>query len=96
MDNLIELFCNFDVFGVKFDKDIDEYEKVNNLRRHSAFDLEIIKYNEAFKPIIPETEHHLGGENEGEIINIPEKIRAASLVDQEELHKLFNELLEQD
>lgn len=96
VDNLIELFYNIDVFQVKFDKDIQKYERVNTRRRHSAFDLEIINYREAFKPIILEPEHHLGGENEGEIINRPNKIRAASLVDQEELHKIFNELLEQD
>jgi hypothetical protein len=29
-------------------------------------------------------------------MNRPNKLRAASLFDQEELHKIFNELLEQD
>jgi hypothetical protein len=73
VDNLIELFYNVDVFGVKFDKDIDKYERVNYRRRHSAFDLEIINYHEAFKPIIIEPhEHQLGG---------PNKFKAASLVD---------------
>ena len=73
MDNLIELFCNVDVFGVKFDKDIDKYEIANIRRTHSAFDLEIINYHEAFKPVIIETdEHQLGG---------PNKFKAASLVD---------------
>ena len=94
VDNLIELFYNIDVFQVKFDKDIQKYEKENPRRRHSNFDLELINYHEQFEPLVFEPEHHLGGENEGDQKNKNNKIRAASLVDQEELHKIFNELLE--
>jgi len=95
VDNLIGLFYNVDVFEVKFDKDINRYEKANPRRRHSFYDLEIENYHETFKPLEIEPDLHLG-DNEGDQKVRTNKIKAASLVDQEELKKLFEELLEQE
>ena len=53
-------------------------------------------YHEAFEPLVVEAEHHLGdgdGENNRQK---PHKIKASSLVDKEELNKIFEDLLERD
>ena len=51
VDNLIGIFYTFDVFNVKFNKDIKKYEKQNPIRRHSSYDLEVKLYHEAFEQI---------------------------------------------
>jgi hypothetical protein len=45
------------------------------------------------EPLILEEEHHLG-DNDGELKNKAHKTKAASLVDQDELKKIFEDLLE--
>ena len=95
VDNLIGLFYNVDVFEVKFEKDIHKYERTNQVRRRTTSDLEMHNYHEAFEPLIVEPEHHLG-DADGDNKFKPNKIKASSLVDKDELNKIFEDLLERD
>lgn len=48
VDNLIGLFYTFDIFNVKFNKDIKKFEKQYPMRRHSSYELEAKLYREAY------------------------------------------------
>lgn len=47
MDHLINIF-DIDVMNVKFDKDIKRYDNRNPVRRHSHYDLEVIRCRETY------------------------------------------------
>jgi hypothetical protein len=70
-------------------------EKIKEIISFMEDNVQDENYHKTFKPLEKEPDLHLG-DNEGDQKVRTNKIKAASLVDQEELKKLFEELLEQE